>query len=132
MINKIVSADVVQEKYQKGQSDKRPWGAWTVVEAGERFTIKMITVKLGQRLSLQLHEHRSEHWVVIDGHGIVTIGGDKIRVEQGSHIYIPRRTEHRIENIGVCELRFVEVQLGDQLDENDITRLEDDYQRANK
>ena len=123
---------MVQEKYQKGQSAKRPWGAWTVVEAGERFTIKMIIVKLGQRLSLQLHEHRSEHWVVIDGHGIVTIGGDKIRVEQGSHIYIPRRTEHRIENIGVCELRFVEVQLRGQLDENDIIRQEGDCQRAGK
>jgi len=105
-------------------------GTWKVVEANERYAVKTISVKPGQRLSLQLHKHRSEHWVVVEGEGVVTLGGDQIRVERGSHIYVPRQTQHRIHNDSDRELRFVEVQFGDRLDENDIVRIEDDYERT--
>ena len=118
-----------QSAYHPVQSDARPWGTWKVVEAAPNFTLKTIEVNPGQRLSLQYHNHRSEHWVVVAGSGVVTIGGDKMRVEPGSHVYVPRETKHRIENDGDRNLTFVEVQFGDRLDEADIVRVEDDYQR---
>ena len=100
------------------------------MEASNSFTLKTIKVSPGQRLSLQYHNHRSEHWVVVEGQGVVTLGGDRIRVERGSHIYVPRETNHRIANNSDKDLVFVEVQFGDKLDENDIVRIEDDYQRS--
>ncbi|MFA3920390.1 phosphomannose isomerase type II C-terminal cupin domain [Ruegeria hyattellae] len=115
--------------YLVGQSDVRPWGRWKVVEATPNFTLKTIEVDPGQRLSLQYHNHRSEHWVVVAGRGIVTIGGDTLRVEPGSHVYVPRETKHRIESDDDQKLVFVEVQFGDRLEEMDIVRVEDDYQR---
>ena len=72
----------------------------------------------------------SEHWVVVAGCGTVTIGGDVMRVERGSHVYIPRETKHRIANEGAERLVFVEIQFGDRLEEDDIVRVEDDYQRS--
>ena len=117
-------------QYRVGQSDTRPWGTWTVVEANESFTLKTIRVDPGQRLSLQYHNHRSEHWVVVAGSGVVTIGGDLNRVERGSHVYVPRETKHRIANDGEESLVFVEVQFGDRLEESDIVRVEDDYERS--
>lgn len=120
---------MVPSDYYAGQSDARPWGRWKVVEANPSFTLKTIEVDPGERLSLQYHNHRSEHWVVVAGQGLVTIGGDTIRVERGSHIYIPRETKHRVANDGEPVLIFVEVQFGDQLQEADIVRVEDDYER---
>lgn len=115
--------------YETHQSERRPWGRWKVVEASADYTLKRIEVDPGARLSLQYHHHRSEHWVVVAGRGEVTIGGDQIRVERGSHIYVPRETKHRIANDGPAPLVFVEVQFGDHLAEEDIVRLEDDYAR---
>jgi len=120
---------LTQTNYHAGQSDTRPWGRWKVVEAAPTFTLKTIEVDPGQRLSLQYHNHRSEHWVVVAGRGIVTIGGDNLRVEPGSHVYVPRETKHRIENDSDKKLTFVEVQFGDRLEETDIVRVEDDYHR---
>jgi len=94
------------------------------------FVLKTVEVDPGERLSLQYHNHRSEHWVVVQGCGIVTIGGDNFRVERGSHIYVPRQTRHRIANHSDHVLIFVEVQFGDHLKEDDIVRLEDDYARS--
>ena len=119
-----------QAKYHAGQSDARPWGRWEVVEAHSSYTLKRIEVNSGERLSLQYHNHRSEHWVVVAGCGTVTIGGDVMRVERGSHVYIPRKTKHRIANEGAERLVFVEIQFGDRLEEDDIVRVEDDYQRS--
>lgn len=120
---------MTQSEYHAGQSDDRPWGRWKVVEAAANFTLKTIEVNPGQRLSLQYHNHRSEHWVVVAGKGIVTIGGDTLRVDPGSHVYVPRETKHRIENDGDEKLAFIEVQFGDRLEEADIVRVEDDYHR---
>ena len=115
--------------YHNGQSDIRPWGSWKVVAAADTFTLKTIEVNPGQRLSLQYHNYRSEHWIVVAGQGIVTIGGDTMSVEPGSHIYVPSETKHRIANNGDQVLVFVEVQFGTQLKECDIVRVQDDYQR---
>ena len=116
--------------YNTGQSDTRPWGNWQVVKADPLFILKAIEVNPGQRLSLQYHNHRSEHWVVVAGSGLVTIGGDLIQVQRGSHVYVPRETKHRIANNGTEVLIFVEVQFGDRLEEQDIVRVEDDYTRV--
>jgi mannose-6-phosphate isomerase-like protein (cupin superfamily) len=117
-------------EYHTGQSDERPWGSWKVIEANTAFAVKTIKVNPGKRLSLQIHNHRSEHWVVVAGKGTVTIGGDTVKVERGDHVYVPRETKHRIANEGDQILVFVEVQFGDQMAENDIIRLEDDYARS--
>ncbi len=116
-------------RYAIGDQDDRPWGNWRVVDVGARFTTKRIEVKPGHRLSLQTHQHRSEYWVIVSGTGEATIGDERISVEPGHSLHIPCETKHRIHNTGDAALVFVEVQLGDLLDENDITRLEDDYSR---
>ena len=117
-------------QYRNGESDTRPWGNWKVLAATESYTLKHIEVLPGERLSLQYHNYRSEHWVVVNGNGQATIGGDQISVERGSHIYVPRETKHRICNNGTEPLVFVELQFGSQLDEEDIVRIEDDYSRT--
>ena len=112
----------------------RPWGTYEVLRPqceGDRFLLKKIMVKPGHRLSLQSHNHRSEHWVVIEGAGEVTVGEDEIVCAHNTHIFVPRGTKHRIRNTSVdSPLVFVEVQVGKQLDEDDIIRYQDDYQRA--
>ncbi len=122
------SRDVV--RYSVGDYEERPWGSWRVVDTGPTFTTKQVQVNAGQRLSLQYHNHRSEHWVIVAGSGEATVGGDTIRIEAGRHVNIPSGVKHRIHNTGDTPLIFVEVQLGELLDENDIVRLEDDYARA--
>ena len=121
------SCDIV--RYAVGDHEERPWGSWRVVDTGPTFTTKQVQVKPGQRLSLQYHNHRSEHWIIVAGSGEATVGGDTIRIEAGRHVNIPSGVKHRIHNTGDTPLVFVEVQLGELLDENDIVRLEDDYAR---
>ena len=116
--------------YRRGDSDERPWGRWEVLDAGEGFAVKRITVKPGAILSLQLHHHREEHWVVVRGRARVTRGEEVLDLGRNQAVFIPVETAHRIENPGDEPLEFVEVQVGDNLDENDIVRLEDRYGRA--
>ncbi len=116
-------------RYFTGENDERPWGSWRVIDTGNRHIVKLIEVDPGQRFSLQKHTHRSEHWLVVEGSGTATIGGDIINIEQGRHIFIPSDTKHRIHNTGSGPLVFVEVQFGKFLDEDDVVRLEDDYGR---
>ena len=115
--------------YVSGETDNRPWGTWEVISAEENYTLKRIMVAPGQRLSLQLHYFRSEHWIVVNGKGVVTIGGDEFPIKVGSHVFIPMETKHRVVNDGDVPLVFVELQYGKSLDENDIVRIEDDYSR---
>jgi len=116
-------------RYAVGDSEDRPWGRWQVVDAGDTFITKRVEVKAGHRLSLQLHQHRSEHWVIVAGAGEATVDDRKIKVAPGDYVVIPCGAVHRIENPGTEPLIFVEVQYGGVLDENDITRLQDDYAR---
>jgi mannose-1-phosphate guanylyltransferase/mannose-6-phosphate isomerase len=108
---------------------ERPWGRYTVVDAGPGFQVKQVEVAPGQRLSLQLHEHRAEHWVVVQGTALVTIGTETKQVASNESVFVPLKTPHRLENPGSEPVRIIEVQTGSYLGEDDIVRLEDDYWR---
>lgn len=107
----------------------RPWGEYTILEEGPRYKIKRIVVKPGAQLSLQLHHHRSEHWVVVSGTAKVTIGGRDIFIHENESAYVPKSTSHRLENPGMVVLELIEVQNGEYVGENDIVRMEDAYGR---
>lgn len=113
----------------RGEMDERPWGRYEVLEDCEGFKVKRIEVKPGQRLSLQRHSQRSEHWVVVQGVADVVCGDRESKLTRGQHVNIPVETNHRIGNSGTELLVFVEVQFGDYLGEDDIVRVQDDYQR---
>ena len=115
--------------YTVGAHDTRPWGRWQVVHMGDGFIVKEITVNAGEILSLQRHQHRSEHWVITEGEGQVTLGLEKVKVQRNSAVFIPAKQWHRIENDSKEKLVFIEVQTGDILDENDIERKDDKYNR---
>lgn len=112
------------------ERDERPWGYYEVLSDAPDHKVKRIVVKPGQRLSLQRHRRRSEHWYVVKGKGVVTLDGEEIPVEGGSSVDIPQGAAHRIGNTGDEPLVFIEVQRGDYFGEDDIERLEDDYGRA--
>jgi mannose-1-phosphate guanylyltransferase len=107
----------------------RPWGSYTVLEEGEGFKIKRIVVKPDQSLSLQMHHHRSEHWVVVSGVAKVTNGEQVLILNRNQSTYIPAGNKHRLENPGLLDLVMIEVQSGDYLGEDDIVRYEDAYGR---
>jgi mannose-1-phosphate guanylyltransferase/mannose-6-phosphate isomerase len=107
----------------------RPWGSYTVLEEQPRFQIKRITVSPGAKLSLQMHHHRHEHWVVVTGTAKVTNGDEEILLHENQSTYIPSGTMHRLENPGVISLELIEVQNGSYLGEDDIVRFEDVYGR---
>jgi mannose-1-phosphate guanylyltransferase/mannose-6-phosphate isomerase len=106
---------------------ERPWGRYTVTDEGPGFKVKRIVVEAGKKLSLQVHQHRAEHWVVVSGTAQVTIGQEIRLVSSNQSVYIPQKTPHRLENPTIEPLQIVEVQTGDYLEEDDIRRLEDDY-----
>jgi mannose-1-phosphate guanylyltransferase/mannose-6-phosphate isomerase len=108
----------------------RPWGAYQSVDTGDRHQVKRITVKAGGRLSLQKHHHRSEHWIVVRGAARVTVNELVKIVHENESIYIPIGATHRLENPGKILLELIEVQTGSYLGEDDIIRIEDDYQRS--
>ncbi len=108
----------------------RPWGTYTVLEEGAGFKIKRIEVKPGQRLSLQAHHHRSEHWVVVSGTAKVVNGEREILLSTNQSTYIPCGFRHRLENPGILPLVLIEVQSGEYLGEDDIVRFEDIYGRG--
>lgn len=108
---------------------ERPWGSYTVLENGDRYKIKRLFIKPGARLSLQLHRHRSEHWVVVSGTARVTKGSEVYDVHTNESTYIPMSTNHRLENVGKVPLQIIEVQNGEYLEEDDIERIDDDYRR---
>lgn len=109
---------------------QRPWGTFQSVDKGERFQVKRITVNAGSKLSLQLHHHRAEHWIVVSGTAKVTRGEEEFFVFENESIYIPCGVQHRLENPGKIPLELIEVQSGSYLGEDDIVRLGDDYGRA--
>lgn len=117
--------------YKKGDNDVRPWGTWEVLESDEKFCVKKITVKPDAILSLQMHNFRAEHWIIVKGEAMVVLGDDILYRKQNDAIYIPKKTKHRIKNTSKeNELIFIEVQTGDKLDEDDIIRFEDNYGRT--
>lgn len=117
-------------EYRVGENDVRPWGTWAVLASELGYAVKKIVVKPGQILSLQKHHHRAEHWVIVSGIADVTIDDQVLRKAAGEAAHIPLGSVHRIANPGDQDLVFIEVQLGEQLLESDIVRLEDNYGRA--
>jgi mannose-1-phosphate guanylyltransferase / mannose-6-phosphate isomerase len=118
------------EAYKLHRTVARPWGTYTVLEEGPRFKIKRIEVKPGGSLSLQMHHHRSEHWIVVSGMARVVNGDREIFVNTNESTYIPAGHQHRLENPGVMDLVMIEVQSGEYLGEDDIVRFQDVYGRA--
>lgn len=112
-------------------TEERPWGKFEVLYSGFDTKVKRITVNSGHRLSYQYHHKRSERWVVVSGKGIFTLNEESMVIEHpGQVLFIPVGARHRIENNGTEPLVFVEVQLGEAFDENDIVRIADDYSRT--
>jgi len=109
---------------------QRPWGFYDSVDSGERFQVKRIVVKPGARLSLQMHHHRAEHWVVVRGTAFVTRGDERFLLSENESTYIPLGVTHRLENPGKTPLEIIEVQSGSYLGEDDIVRFDDQYGRA--
>jgi mannose-1-phosphate guanylyltransferase / mannose-6-phosphate isomerase len=118
------------EAYKLHRTVHRPWGTYTLLEEGSRYKIKRIEVKPGASLSLQMHHHRSEHWIVVSGMAKVVNGDNDFLVAANESTYIPAGHRHRLENPGVVNLVMIEVQSGEYLGEDDIVRFECIYGRA--
>jgi len=130
-------ADVVRMLALEGRSEAtehrrvvRPWGAYDCIDIGARFQVKRLTVKPGARLSLQMHHHRAEHWVVVQGTARATCDGQVTLVRENESIYLPSGAIHRLENPGKTMLEVIEVQTGSYLGEDDIVRFDDSYGRC--
>jgi len=108
----------------------RPWGTYECIDTGPHYQVKHIMVKPGAKLSLQMHHHRAEHWIVVDGTALVTCGDRQFELKANESTYIPLGAKHRLENPGKLPLRLIEVQSGSYLGEDDIVRFEDTYGRA--
>jgi len=118
------------ETHKLHRTVHRPWGTYTVLEEGSRFKIKRIEVKPGASLSLQMHHHRSEHWIVVSGMAKVVNGEQDLLIATNESTYIPAGHKHRLENPGVVNLVMIEVQSGEYLGEDDIVRFQDVYGRV--
>jgi mannose-1-phosphate guanylyltransferase/mannose-6-phosphate isomerase len=127
---------IVEELKRRGRDEAmthrkvyRPWGAYEDIDSSSRFQVKRITVKAGESLSLQMHHHRAEHWVVVTGTARVTCDDKVFLLSENQSTYIPVGTRHRIENPGKIPLELIEVQSGSYLGEDDIVRFQDIYGR---
>ena len=136
--NKVQNVKNIVEKLKSSNRDEwkihrevyRPWGKYDSIDMGDRYQAKRITVKPGAKLSVQMHHHRAEHWVVVSGTASVTNGEKTFLVSENESTYIPIGTVHALENPGKVPLELIEVQTGSYLGEDDIVRLEDNYGRA--
>ena len=109
--------------------ENRPWGKFYVLQETSDYKIKRIEVNSGQRLSYQYHNKRSEVWTIIEGEGNICLNGKYKKYKKNDTILIPQGMKHRIENTGVHKIVFIEIQTGEYFGEDDIIRLEDDYNR---
>ena len=108
----------------------RPWGHYNLIDLGKSFQVKRIFVDPGAKLSLQKHKKRAEHWVVVNGHALITCGEKIFKLHENQSTYIPKGETHRLENYGTSPLEIIEIQTGDYFGEDDIIRFEDDYNRS--
>ena len=108
----------------------KPWGSFEIIDEGEKYIVKKIIVHPGGKLSLQSHQHRSEHWIVVKGTARVTIAEEIKLVTEGQSVYVPLGAIHRLENAGKITLLLIEIQTGSYLGEDDIIRYEDIYSRT--
>ncbi|MEP7311057.1 MAG: mannose-1-phosphate guanylyltransferase/mannose-6-phosphate isomerase [Pseudomonadota bacterium] len=131
-VKKLVARLKAEGRYEHALHREvfRPWGSYDSIDTGERFQVKRLSIKPGAVLSLQLHHHRAEHWIVVSGTARITRGEDVFLLEENQSTYIPLGVKHRIENPGKIPLHIIEVQSGTYLGEDDIVRFEDSYGRA--
>ena len=131
-VKKIVSRlkEKNREECKVHRQVYRPWGSYEGIDAGARFQVKRLSVKPGAQLSLQMHHHRAEHWVVVKGTALVTCGERVFHLHENESTYIPMGEKHRLENPGNIPLEVIEVQSGGYLGEDDIVRFEDVYDRV--
>ena len=108
---------------------KKPWGSYQILKQEENFLVKILIINPEGKLSLQSHEYRSEHWTVVSGNALITINDNTKELKSNESIFIPKKTKHRIENVEDKYLKIIEVQYGNILNENDIIRYEDIYNR---
>jgi len=131
-VKKIVES-LKEKKRSEGDLHRkvyRPWGYYQSIDAGSRFQVKQITVKPGAKLSLQMHHHRAEHWVVVEGTAVITRNDETFLLRENESTFIPIGTKHRLENPGKVPLKLIEVRSGTYLAEDDIVRFEDRYGRV--
>ena len=126
---KLLDAEKIEQSVQH-RKVARPWGTYDSVDVGPRHQVKRITVRPGAKLSLQMHHHRAEHWIVVKGTALVTRGDEEMLISENQSTYIPLGVKHRLENPGKTDLELIEVQSGSYLGEDDIVRFEDTYGRA--
>ena len=108
----------------------KPWGSFEIIYEGEKYIVKKIIVNPGGQLSLQSHENRSEHWLIAEGVAEVIINEKTYNLNENEHIFIPQGSKHSLANRGSINLIVIEMWFGDNLDEEDITRYEDKYERG--
>jgi mannose-1-phosphate guanylyltransferase/mannose-6-phosphate isomerase len=118
-----------RKEYKAHTTVYRPWGTYTILEENSNTKIKRIVVYPGAKLSLQMHHHRSEHWIVVQGTAKIVNGDKTVYLEENQSTYVPKATLHRLENPGKIPLHIIEVQMGNYLDEDDIVRFDDDFGR---
>jgi mannose-1-phosphate guanylyltransferase/mannose-6-phosphate isomerase len=130
-VKKLVARLKADRRYEHALHREvfRPWGSYDSIDSGQRFQVKRLVVRPGGVLSLQMHHHRAEHWVVVSGTASITRGEETFLLEENQSTYIPIGIRHRIENPGRIPLHIIEVQSGGYLGEDDIVRLEDRYGR---
>lgn len=134
-VSAIVDASLIRDELALSSqliTEERPWGSFTILEEGPGYKIKRIVVAPKHRLSLQMHYHRSEHWIVVSGTAKVVCGEAETVLSHNQSTFVPPCTRHRLENPGVIPLIIIEVQNGQYLGEDDIVRFNDDYARAPK
>jgi mannose-1-phosphate guanylyltransferase/mannose-6-phosphate isomerase len=130
-VKKLVARLKAEGRYEHSLHREvfRPWGSYDSIDNGDRFQVKRLSIKPGAQLSLQLHHHRAEHWIVVSGTARITCGEKEFLLEENQSTYIPIGVKHRIENPGKIPLHIIEVQSGSYLGEDDIVRFEDRYGR---
>ena len=129
---KEIVKDLDKKDYSEGKINNkiyRPWGHFTTIEENDRWKVKKIELNPKARISLQLHNHRSEHWVVVSGIATVEINGEITVIKENESIYVPKQYKHRLSNLNKDPLIIIEIQSGDYLGEDDIIRFDDIYGR---
>ena len=131
-VKKIVEKLQLMDRDEAHSNRKvyRPWGFYDSIDCGDNFQVKRIQVNPGSKLSLQKHQHRAEHWIITSGEATVTCGENTFKLKENQSTFIPKGEIHRLENQEEKILEIIEIQTGDYLGEDDIIRLEDDYQRS--
>ena len=128
IVNQLKNTE--RQEYKVHREVYRPWGKYDSIDSGPRYQVKCITVKPNEKLSVQMHHHRAEHWIVVSGTAKVIVDGKEMLVTENESVYVPLGTIHCLENPGKVDLEMIEVQVGSYLGEDDIVRFEDRYGRT--